>query len=136
MFEWKDEYLVGVTAIDGQHKQLYRLAARFHDAIVANKGKAMLDELFDALLRYTTGHFQVEERLMAAIDYPEREKHLVLHHDLRERLMASQERFECGETVTIQLHQFMTRLTEHITSTDRELGEYHRSKRDAHAVTQ
>jgi hemerythrin-like metal-binding protein len=128
MFEFKDDYLVGVTAIDEQHKQLFRLAQRFHDAVMAHKGKAMLLELLDALLRYTTGHFRVEERLMAGIGYPEQESHQVQHRELRERLLASQERFENGEMVTIQLLQFMTRLTAHITSTDRELGEFHRTK--------
>lgn len=135
MFEWNDDYLVGMTAIDEQHKQLFRLAERFHDAVAANKGRAMLDELLDALVRYTSGHFQVEKRLMTADRYPEREQHLDQHRDLRERLLNSLERFEAGETVTIQLLQFMSRLTSHITSTDRRLGEYHRMRKDPQAVT-
>jgi len=131
MFEWNDDYLVGVTAIDEQHKQLFRLARRFHDAVVANKGKAMLDELLDALVRYTEGHFQVEERLMMACHYPEHEQHSSEHRDLRARLATSEERFENGETVTIQVLQFMSRLTAHITSTDLRLGDYHRTQKDA-----
>lgn len=128
MFEFKDDYLVGVTTIDEQHKQLFRLAQRFHDAIMDHKGKAMLGELLDALLRYTTAHFQVEERLMAAIGYSELQQHEGHHRDLRERLLVLQERFESGETVTIQLLQFVSRLTAHITSTDRDFGEYHRKE--------
>ncbi|MGA3026782.1 MAG: bacteriohemerythrin [Bryobacteraceae bacterium] len=133
MFEFKPEYLVGVTAIDEQHKQLFRLAARFHDAIVANRGKAMLDELLTALVRYTAGHFLVEERLMAAIDYPEREQHMAAHRDLRERLRVFQERFDGGETaMTIQLLQFLSRwLAGHTTSTDRRLGEYYRMTKES-----
>jgi hemerythrin-like metal-binding protein len=130
MFEWKDDYLVGVTTIDEQHKQLFRLAERFHQAVVANKGKAMLGELLDALIRYTEGHFQVEERLMASCDYPEHEQHSAQHQDLRKRLSASQQRFESGETVTILVLQFMSRLATHITSTDRRLGDDHQMKKD------
>jgi hemerythrin-like metal-binding protein len=128
MFEFKSDYLVGVTAIDEQHKQLFRLAGRFHDAIVANKGKAMLDELLTALVRYTGGHFRVEERLMAAINYPQREQHVAQHRELRERLRAFEERFDGGETaMTIQVLQFLSRwLADHTTSADRRLGEYYR----------
>jgi hemerythrin-like metal-binding protein len=134
MFEWKNDYLVGVTAIDEQHKQLFRLAGRFHDAVIANKGKTMLDELLDALVRYTSGHFQVEERLMAGVDYPGREEHMAQHRDLRARLHAAQERFDSGETVTILVLQFMSRITAHITSADGRLGEYYRKTKESDAL--
>jgi hemerythrin len=136
MFEWNNDYLVGVTAIDEQHKQLFRLAGRFHEAIIANKGKAMLDELLDSLVRYTSGHFMVEERLMAAIDYPERAQHAEQHQHLRNQLRAFQERFDSGETVmTIQVLQFLSRwLAGHTTSTDRRLGEYYKMKRESQAI--
>ena len=131
MFEWNDDYLVGVTAIDEQHKQVFHLARRFHDAVIANKGKAMLEELLETLVRYTEGHFQVEERLMAGIDYPAQLQHLAQHRDLRARLQTSRERFETGVIVTIQLLQFMSRLTAHIISTDGRLGEYYRAKKES-----
>ena len=133
MFDFKDEYLIGATAIDEQHKQLFRLAQRFHEAVVAHKGRTMLDELFAALLRYTTAHFQVEERLMGAIGYPERQAHSLEHDDLRNKLQISEERFEHGEMVTIQLLHFMNRLTAHITSIDRKLGEYQRARKESRA---
>jgi hemerythrin-like metal-binding protein len=131
MFEWKNDYLIGVNAIDEQHKQIFRLAERFHAAVIANKGKAMLDEALDTLDRYTTGHFQVEERLMVADGYPELRQHLTQHHELRERLLDSQKRLEEGEVVTICLLQFMSRIAAHIASSDQELGEYHRARNQA-----
>ena len=59
-----------MSSIDQQHKRLFEAAARFHDAIVANKGKEALDELLASLVRYTEGHYLVEERLMKEIDFP------------------------------------------------------------------
>jgi hemerythrin-like metal-binding protein len=132
MFEWKNEYLMGVTAIDEQHKQLFRMGARFRDAIAAHKGKAMLEELLDSLARYMEGHFQVEERLMTSIDYPEREQHMAQHRDLHERLLNLQKRFDGGETITIQVLQFLSAwLNEHTATTDGRLGAYYRMKKEA-----
>ena len=127
MFEWNDDYLVGVTVIDEQHKQLFRLARNFHDAIVANQAKAVLGELLDAMVRYTEGHFRVEERLMAALEYPDLEQHIHQHKGLCDELHAFQERFDGGETaMTIQVLRFLSRwLTGHTTSTDRRLGQYY-----------
>jgi len=129
VFEWNDEYLIGVTAIDQQHKHWFALGERFHHAVATGKGKAMLDELLEALVRYTNAHFHVEERLMASIDYPEREQHIAQHRDLVERLKDFQHRFESGDTaMTIQVLQFLSRwLITHTTTTDRQLGQYHRS---------
>lgn len=135
MFEWKDDYLVGVTAIDQQHKQLFRVAGRFHDAVVANKGKAMVDRLLGSLVRYTMGHYRVEERLMEAIHYPEREQHMAQHRALLGQLLAFQERFAGGETVTIQVLQFLSLwLVGHTSSRDRQLGEYYRMKKESQAT--
>jgi len=132
MFEWKDEYLVGVTAIDQQHKQLFATAQRFHKAVAAARGKAMLDDLLTALVRYTEGHFFVEERLMSAIRYPERDQHAAQHRELRDRLIGFQQRFEGGETaMTIQVLQFLNGwLAEHTTSSDRRLGQFHRARKE------
>ena len=127
MFEWKDDYLVGVPAIDQQHKRLFRVAGRFHDAIVANKGKATLDQLLDSLVCYTEVHYLLEERLMEDIDYPEREQHQAHHRALRRQLLGFQERFNGGETVTIQVMQFLHRwLTGHTSTRDRQFGVFYR----------
>jgi len=128
MFEWKDEYLLGVTAIDEQHKQLFRMGERFRDAVVAHKGPAMLNELLDSLARYMEGHFLVEERLMAAMDYPESEEHKAQHQKLRERLLDFQKRFDGGETVTIQVLRFLSSwLHGHTAASDGQMGAYYRA---------
>ena len=132
MFEWNDDYLVGVNAIDAQHKQLFRLAQRFHDAVVANRGKALIGETLDALVRYTEGHFNVEERLMASLSYPEYAEHSQQHRALCQKLRDFQDRFDHGETaMTIQLLQFLSRwLVGHTTSTDRRLAAFYRASHE------
>ncbi len=136
MFEWKDEYIVGVTAIDQQHMRLFEAAARFHDAIVTNRGKAAVEELLDSLVRYTEGHYLVEERLMDDVGFPEREHHRAHHRALLKQLLAFQGRFNGGETVTIQVLQFLSRwLVGHTSARDKQFGEYYRSSRSASSCT-
>jgi hemerythrin-like metal-binding protein len=131
MFEFSDEYLVGVTAIDQQHRQLFLLAERFRQAVATGRARNILDETLDGLLRYTESHFNVEERLMASIGYPERPRHAAQHSDICNRLDELQQRFDEGDTaITIEILQFFSRsLIAHITSSDRRLGEFHRASR-------
>jgi hemerythrin-like metal-binding protein len=136
MFEWKDEYLVGVTAIDQQHKRLFEVAGRFHDAIVANKGKDVLEELLFTLVRDTENHYLLEERLMMDVGFPGRQQHAADHKALREELLTFQKRFGDGETVTIQVLQFLSRwLTGHTSPRDRGFGEYYRTSRSTSSCT-
>lgn len=123
-----------MSSIDQQHKRLFEAAARFHDAIVANKGKEALYELLASLVRYTEGHYLVEERLMKEIDFPEHAQHKAHDQALRKQLLTFQKRFYAGETVTVQVLQFLPRwLVGHTSSRDRQFGEYYRMKKQSAA---
>jgi len=86
--EWNDTLRVGHPLIDAQHQEIF---ARF-DALLegCNTGRAVasLQELFDFLHVYVREHFQVEEQLMQALEYPGREQHAGEHRDFTRRLTA------------------------------------------------
>ena len=136
MFEFHDEYLVGVTAIDQQHRRLFLLAERFRQAVATGRARTILDETLDGLLRYTQSHFNVEERLMASIGYPERPEHAAQHAGICNRLDELQRRFNEGDTaITIEILQFFSRsVIAHIISWDRRLGEFHHTSKEQKAL--
>ncbi len=80
--EWSASIETGLPVIDGQHKQLFDLAATFGgngDQIRVMKSLAMLCD-------YVKVHFREEEAMMAACSYPGLEGHQRLHAEFRSML--------------------------------------------------
>lgn len=79
---WKDSYLLGVDAIDEQHKALFSYAEKFLDAI--EKGESgeeheAFSEIVGFLAEYIVYHFSEEEKYQESIGYAGLEEHRKLH---------------------------------------------------------
>jgi len=79
---WKAQYSVNHTGLDGQHKELFRLAAQVYglDANAATKSK--IRELLNSFFSYMKKHFSEEEEYMRIIGYPDIEEHRVQHQEI------------------------------------------------------
>ncbi len=77
LFEWSDEYSVGHSVIDEQHRRLFELGnAIFH---------ATLDEavyFIDKIFEHAKLHFDFEEKHMKSINFPDLYRHIEIHNDL------------------------------------------------------
>ena len=62
-FSWKDEYRVGVIAIDSQHQRLVSYLNDLYEAMEAGTGREKVIEILDGLIVYTKLHFKTEEEL-------------------------------------------------------------------------
>src|SRR4051812_34793132 len=108
MFEWNNEFSVGVSSIDAQHQTLFAICRDLFAAIGAGKSKASLGRILDRLVQYTAVHFAHEERLMRTHDYPDLPAHKLQHQALTSRVLKFQDDFDGGRTaITIQLLQFL-----------------------------
>jgi len=126
ILKWNSEYSVHVAEIDREHQFLFGLVNRFHEAMLAGKGTEILRTLLAELTKYTIDHFANEEKLMAAVKYPEMQTHIRLHEKLQLRVSEVEARFRRGETaITIELMLFLSDwLKNHVMVTDRQLGDY------------
>ena len=77
--EWQDEYSVGVTELDEQHKNLLNIInsllvgqANEYDAI-------QFSEAISSLIHYAYVHFATEERYLAQANYPDIKAHVLDH---------------------------------------------------------
>ena len=61
-FEWTQDYAVGVTQFDDQHKELFRLINKLEATL--GSGRDSLKEVLDGLIAYAAMHFKTEEDLM------------------------------------------------------------------------
>jgi len=87
MFEWNDDYSVGIEEIDVQHKHLIGIGAELMEMVKHNSNEDLYDDVIDAVERmkdYTVYHFATEERLMEQAGF----EGLEAHKDEHERFIA------------------------------------------------
>jgi len=74
---WTDDFSVGVTALDNQHKKLVELINQLIDVsdVDSDNFKNILEQMFN----YTKEHLLYEEQLMKEHGYPEFEHHKATH---------------------------------------------------------
>lgn len=126
-FAWSDELLVGVAAIDDQHRRLVEMVGAFYGALAEKKpAKDALGELLDGLVEYTRYHFETEERLMARSGFPDSPAHREQHAVFTRRVGDLVDRFSRGQLVlSIEATTFLREwLTDHILVRDKELGRH------------
>ncbi len=133
MFEWNPAYKVNISSIDGQHQNLFRIAAELHAAMSAGKAKSALSQILDRLVQYTAVHFNYEERLMEIHGYPNLAQHRAEHQALTRKVLAFQSDFENGKgAVTVQvLHFLRDWLEKHIAGSDQCYSPFLRAKKVA-----
>ena len=132
VFEWRDEYSVGVGSIDAQHRTLFGLAAELWEAIAAGRGKSACNKTLDRLVLYTATHFAHEQRLMELYHYSGFAEHKAEHDALTQQVLKFQSDFRAGATITIQLLQFMKSwLERHIKTADLQFAPFLISRRVA-----
>ena len=81
IFEWGNQYLVGVEKIDGQHKRLFDIGKDIINSDLEEAKKVIND-----LCQYSEEHFSTEEAHMRKIGYPAIEEHILLHRKMVEDL--------------------------------------------------
>lgn len=79
LFEWSDQYSVGVSRMDSHHQKLFDMLNKLHDAMSMGKAMSVISEIIKELLEYTKYHFAEEERLMAQINYARLEDQKAAH---------------------------------------------------------
>jgi len=86
LIKWTSEMSVGIAELDEQHQGLVDLLNRFHERMMAGRGRGMVDGVLAELLRYAEIHFASEERLFAEHGYPEALAHQAEHKSFTARV--------------------------------------------------
>jgi hemerythrin len=125
-FVWSDEYSVGIEEIDSQHKMLFRLINRLHQAILNKEGSKTCGEILNELVEYTRVHFTLEQTLMRIGHFPEYEAHCKMHKALVDEVEALQKKIASGQVaISFELLHFLRNwLTKHILGEDKKYGDF------------
>jgi hemerythrin len=90
---WKEQFSVGVHALDTDHKLMIGLINHLDSAVRAGKGQEQVGHVLNALLDYTVYHFGREEAMLAAVAYPEMAEHCRLHREMRMKVEGIRDAF-------------------------------------------
>jgi hemerythrin len=126
IMNWDDSFRTGNHLVDTQHQELFRMVNDLHEAIVAGRGKDVLNPTLEKLVNYTVQHFGAEEALMRSVAYPAFEVHRGKHLDLTEQVKDLVGKYGRGElVVSITLSRFLADwLRHHILENDLALIHY------------
>jgi hemerythrin len=123
LLSWKDEYSVGIEAVDHEHRELIDLINRLHDELDAPTAKLTVPAFFGDLLKGISAHFALEEKFMRDRGYNALGAHKGDHERLLDDLCAIMDAYEHSEDIDrVELAQRLdTWFTRHFRTHDARL---------------
>src|SRR5262245_57046600 len=97
LLHWKDEYSVGIEAVDFEHKQLINLINQLEQKLSASDFKHSVPAFFGDLLKGISAHFALEEKFMRDHTYARLGAHKQDHERLLDELRDVMDAFENAE---------------------------------------
>lgn len=105
---WTDKYSTNIKEIDLQHKRLFSLLSRLHEAVSQGAEQGTHAEILDELIDYTFYHFRAEEDLLKRKNYPDYSSHKKQHDKLTGQVVKLQNRFRQGSaTISFEILDFL-----------------------------
>jgi hemerythrin-like metal-binding protein len=125
VIEWNDSFSVGIESIDVQHKKIFDLINRAHDAAGSPHSREILNSIFNELFSYVLVHFSYEEDLMEKHEYEDLYIHRESHENLKKKVQEYQKRLDEGDPVSTHetLGFLLDWLRSHIQKTDMAYSE-------------
>ncbi len=123
---WKEEYSVGIEAIDNDHRKLLNLINQFQTAVNYNTGDEFEKEALDALINYTRTHFAREEKLMEENGYPDLEAHRAEHQKMIQQVneCMAKHRDDGHQSMRFGADFLRDWLVSHINGTDQAYSQF------------
>jgi hemerythrin len=132
VFQWNEYLETGHTKIDNQHKQLIIYLNNLSNSFSSGQAKDEIEKTMDFLIAYTIKHFNDEEKLMKATNYPDFLVHRSYHEGFKrtvaefvERLKTEGPSDQLAETVISCMGDW---LVNHIKGDDFAMAAYVKSK--------
>ena len=81
LIEWRDEFAIGIEAVDYEHRELIELINKLHESLSDETPKKEIERVFGEIDSAISAHFALEEKAMRDLNYDEYVEHKA-DHDL------------------------------------------------------
>jgi hemerythrin len=125
MLAWKAEYSVDVSALDDQHKELFKLLDDLNEALAKDES-VDVDFALTKMHVYMLFHFSSEEHLLAKYGFPKLDLHVEEHRKFKARVEEFKRCFsENKQMLAVEIRDYLTEwFTNHILETDKEYSAF------------
>ncbi len=101
LYDWKDDYSVGVSRFDNHHKRLFNIANQLHEMMKQGKGAEVIEPALRELIDYTHYHLAEEEKVMETIGYSDIAAHKRAHKIFTDQLNEAMAEVDAGKTIFV-----------------------------------
>ena len=124
---WNRSMETGIESVDNQHRRLVEMINDFYSEMDKNSSKEKMLELLKGLKNYTLYHFEDEEALMRAVNYPEIQEHIAIHKTFVKKVSDFEQRFVSGKLLlTLEVTNFIKEwIVKHIMGEDMKYVAYY-----------
>jgi len=123
--QWDESYSIGISKIDEQHKELLALLNQANLLAEISENSDELRELVLNMTRYAYYHFQTEEELMNAYDYPDKKLHKEMHTAFKQQADGYLSDIVNGNGDALVIIHFLSEwLSGHVRGSDKKLGRF------------
>lgn len=122
LVSWNPSYSVKVEKCDTDHKKLFDILNKLHEAMSAGNGNQVVAKVVKELGDYTKFHFGAEEKMMEQTHYPKLAEHRAQHKIYVSKVEQFQKDVEKGVLgKSVEVLNFLTDwLTSHIKKVDQQ----------------
>lgn len=122
LFKWNDSLSVRVASFDAHHKRLVDIINELHNFMLNGRPQMIIEKTIMELLNYTKYHFEDEERVMLAHEFPGYAEHKAEHDNFVAKVNECMNTYKSSPlSLTIDLMDFLREwLTGHIMMTDKQ----------------
>ena len=86
LIEWRDEFSVGVSDVDLEHRQLIGLINRLHAALAKENAQVSVLDFLAEINAHIAAHFALEEKIMREHGYDQYAEHKQDHERLLDEI--------------------------------------------------
>ena len=110
LIEWKEQYNLGVPAIDNEHRELIDLINELYRSVAGSGTDITVMDFLGELYTKVSAHFALEEKIMRDNHYDEYRDHKTDHERLLDDIRDLMDDYEDG--VYVDVEGFGARLDE------------------------
>ncbi|MBO6519592.1 MAG: hemerythrin family protein [Rhodospirillales bacterium] len=126
LIEWRDEFRIGIDAVDHEHRELIALINRAHDSISADASREVVERFLGEIFAKIAAHFALEESVMRRCRYDRYLEHKQDHEALLDDILEIITEFDAGgyDRMSEELsHRLRDWFVAHFKSKDARLHE-------------
>jgi len=124
LVEWREEFRIGHTSLDFEHRDLLERISELYDQCVSRPDPDHVEDCMGKVYARLSAHFALEEKLMREWKNPHYEEHKEVHEAFLDEVMETMARVgrDIDEDATRRFARHLRDwLVEHIVTYDRKL---------------